>query len=79
MLIEHQAAQPKEYPFVFVIPKRYDYIQRLRRLGKWTVRQGKCPVSNFQYQFQKILAHYNTPQKLDQRLKWIYHLDRPKI
>jgi len=57
MLIEHQATQPEGYPYVFVTPRRYDNIQRLRRLGRWSIRQGKCPVSNFQYQFQKILAH----------------------
>jgi integrase len=57
MLIEHQAAQPEGYPYVFVTPKRYDNIQKLRRLGRWSIRQGKCPVSNFQYHFQKILAH----------------------
>ena len=57
MLIEHQAAQSEGYPYVFVTPKRYDYIQKLRRLGRWSIRQGKCPVSNFQYQFSKILAH----------------------
>jgi integrase len=57
MLIEYQAAQPEGYPYVFVTPKRYDNIQRLRRMGRWSIRQGKCPVSNFRYQFQKILAH----------------------
>ena len=57
MLIEHQTAQPEGYPYVFVTPKRYDNIQSLRRLGRWSIRQGKCPVSNFQYQFQKILAY----------------------
>ena len=57
LLVEHQSAQPKEYPYVFVTPKRYGYIQKLRRLGRGTIRQGKCPVSNFRYQFLKILAH----------------------
>ena len=57
LLIAHQAAQPEGYPYVFVTPKRYDYIQKARQLGKWTVRQGKCPVSNFRYQFCQILEH----------------------
>ena len=57
MLIEHQATQPEGYSYVFVTPKRYDNIQKLRRFGKWSIRQGKCPVSNFRYQFLKILAH----------------------
>jgi integrase len=57
LLIAHQAAQPEGYPYVFVTPKRYDNIQKARQLGKWTVRQGKCPVSNFRYQFLQILEH----------------------
>ena len=55
LLAEHQAAQPEGYPYVFVTPKRYDYIRKVKQLGKWTVRRGKCPVSNFRYQFLKIL------------------------
>lgn len=56
MLIEHQAIQPEGYPYVFITPKRYDNIQKLGRLGRWSIRPGKCPANNFQYQFQKILA-----------------------
>ncbi len=55
MLVEHQAAQPEGYPYVFVTPKRYDYIQKVRQQGQWSTSQGKCPVSNFRYQFLKIL------------------------
>jgi integrase len=55
MLAEHQAAQPEGYPYVFVTPRRYDNILKLRRRGNWTVRQGRCPVSNFRYQFLSIL------------------------
>jgi len=54
LLADHQTTQPEGYPYVFVTPKRYDYIQKARQLGKWTVRQGRCPVSNFRYQFLKI-------------------------
>ena len=57
LLVEHQAAQLEGYPYVFVTPKRYDNIQKVRQLGKWTVRQGKCPLSNFRYQFLKIKEH----------------------
>ena len=55
LLAEHQAAQPEGYPYVFVTPRRYDSIQKSRQLGRWTTTQGKCPVSNFRYQFLKIL------------------------
>ena len=54
LLAEHQATQPEGYPYVFVPPRRYNYIQKIRQMGKWTTRQGKCPVSNFRYQFLRI-------------------------
>ena len=56
LLAEHQAIQPEGYPYVFVTRKRYDYIQKIRRQGRWSTSQGKCPVSNFRYQFLKILG-----------------------
>jgi len=56
MLAEHQAEQPEGYPYVFITPERYDRIQETRRAGKWSIRLGKCPVSNFRRQFQVILA-----------------------
>ena len=38
MLVDHQAQQPKGYPYVFVPTARYDYIQNvLRPKGKWTL------------------------------------------
>jgi len=37
--------------------QRYDRIQQARQAGKWTVRQGKCPVGNFRRQFLLILSH----------------------
>jgi len=43
-------------PYVFVPPKRYDFIQRLRLDGKWTVERGKCPVNNFKREYDLILA-----------------------
>ena len=56
LLAEHQAEQPEGYPYVFVPSKRFDWIQESRHLGKWTIRQGKCPVSNFRRQWLIILA-----------------------
>jgi integrase len=35
MLIEHQNRQPEGYPYVFIPPARYDYIQQLRAEGEW--------------------------------------------
>jgi len=62
LLAEHQARQPEGYPYVFVPPRRYDRIQQNRQQGKWTTRHGKCPVNNFNRQFNAILAH----AKIDQ-------------
>ena len=56
LLAEHQAAQPEGYPYVFVTPRRYDSIQKSRQAGRWTTTQGKCPASNFRYQFLKIIG-----------------------
>jgi len=56
LLADHQAAQPEGYPYVFVPPRRYDHIQDVRHQGKWTIRQGNCPVGNFRRQFKLILA-----------------------
>ena len=56
MLVEYQVTQPEGYPYVFVQPRRYDNIQKLRAQGRWTVRQGRCPLSNFRYQFKSIMT-----------------------
>jgi len=55
LLSEYRDQQPTGYPYVFVPPKRYDRIQRSRRLGKWSERQSNCPHGNFQRQFKMIL------------------------
>jgi integrase len=55
LLSEYRAQQPAGYPYVFVFPKRYDRIQKVRRLGKWSERQCNCPHGNFQRQFTMIL------------------------
>jgi integrase len=56
LLAEYQAEQPAGYPYVFVPPARYNYVQELRRHGKWNARKKLCPVSNFRRQFRLILA-----------------------
>ena len=57
MLADHQARQPERYPYVFVLPARYDYIQDvLRPKGKWTLSDSRLKVvNNFKRCFDKIL------------------------
>jgi len=55
LLVEHQAEQPDEQPYVFIPPSRYDHIQRRRSEDKWTVEHGRCPLSNFTRHFHGIL------------------------
>ncbi len=57
LLAAHQADQPDGYPYVFVPPTRYDYIQRLRRQGKLGIRKKLCPMNNFRRQFRLILRY----------------------
>lgn len=60
LLAEHQSKQPVGYPYVFVPAKRYDYIQNLRRRGKWKYCDARLKiVSNFRRKFQKILTAAN--------------------
>ena len=57
MLVDHQAQQPRGYPYVFVPTARYDYIQNvLRPKGTWTLTDSRLKVvNNFGRQFNKIL------------------------
>ncbi len=57
MLADHQAKQPEGYPYVFVPPVRYDYIQNvLRSKDKWTLTDSRLKmVNNFRRQFNIIL------------------------
>jgi len=57
MLVDHQARQSEGYPYVFVPPARYDYIQKvLRPKGKWTLSDSRLKVvNNFKRSFDKIL------------------------
>ncbi|HBR20532.1 MAG: hypothetical protein A2Y13_08125 [Planctomycetes bacterium GWC2_45_44] len=57
LLTEHHAQQPEGFPYVFVLPQRYEYIQKLRKQGKWNQRKASCPANNFRRQFQLILSH----------------------
>jgi integrase len=57
LLIDHQRSQPEGYPYIFVPPARYDYIQNeLRAEGKWRYSDSRLKVvSNFGRQFGLIL------------------------
>ena len=56
LLIEHQDRQPEGYPYVFVPPARYDYIQNeLRAKGKWKFSDSRLKVvHNFKRDFELI-------------------------
>jgi len=47
LLTEHHSQQPDGFPYVFVLPQRYEYIQKLRKEGKWNQRKASCPANNF--------------------------------
>ena len=50
----HQAEQPEGYPYVFIPSTRYNYIQQLRKKGKWDVERGKNPLNNFDRSFKGL-------------------------
>ena len=56
MLAEHQANQPEGFPYVFVPPLRYKYIQQLRKQGKWGLIDSRLKVINrFNWTYKRIL------------------------
>jgi integrase len=56
MLADHQTQQPEGYPYVFVPTARYDYIQFLRKQGKWTLKDANRKViGSFTPKFDQIL------------------------
>jgi integrase len=56
ILADHQNQQPQGYPYVFVPATRYDYIQGLRKQGKWTLQDSRLRViNNFSRKFERIL------------------------
>ena len=58
LLADYQGRQPEGYPYVFVPPARYDWIQkRLRAKGNWTYSDSRLKVvNNFKKHFDLILA-----------------------
>ena len=56
MLADHQGQQPEGYPYVFVPTARYDYIQQLRKQGKWRLKDASRKViGKFTPIFDQIL------------------------
>jgi len=56
MLAEHRAKQPEGFPYVFVPPLRYEYIQQLREQGKWGLIHSRTNVINrFNTKYKRIL------------------------
>lgn len=53
-LVKLRSHLPESYPYVFVPPKRYMHIQKLRQEGNWTVEKGRCPFNNFTRLFNAI-------------------------
>jgi len=57
LLVDHQSKQPEGYPYDFVPPARYDWIQdKLRATGEWSYSDSRLKVvNNFSRQFNTIL------------------------
>ncbi len=58
LLADYQVRLPEGYPYAFIPPRRYDYIQQeLRAKGKWTYSDSRRKVvNNFNRDFGKILV-----------------------
>jgi len=56
LLVALQVSQPEGNPYVFVPTARHEHIQRLRRVGQWSVEKGRSPLSKFCHHFNKIRA-----------------------
>jgi integrase len=55
LLAQRQAVHLEGCPYVFVPKLRYDYIQKLRQQGNWTLQHGARPINNFNRKFRMIL------------------------
>ncbi len=64
MLVDYQGRQPEGYPYVFVPTARYDYIQQLRKQGKWTLKDASRKViGKFTPIFDQILKRANVRKR----------------
>ena len=54
--------QPDGNPYVFLPIQRYQFIQRLRQKGEWSVIRGKNPLNNFDRQLAAILKKAGIPR-----------------
>jgi len=55
LLLARCGERMKLHPYVFVPAERYQHIQERREQGKWTLRDGKCPMNNFDREFRVLL------------------------
>jgi integrase len=63
LLAEVQNKQPEGYPYVFVPPARYEHIQSLRQMGKWTLSRARLKViNNFTRDFRLVLSRASVRQ-----------------
>ncbi|MGD0597302.1 MAG: site-specific integrase [Sedimentisphaerales bacterium] len=64
LLVALQNRAPEGYPYVFVPPRRYNYIQQvLRGSGNWTLSSARDSIiNNFTRQFDKILSKANVDE-----------------
>jgi integrase len=64
MLVDHQGQQPEGYPYVFVPQARYDFVQQLRKQGKWTLKDANRQViGKFTPGFDQILRRANVRKR----------------
>ena len=64
MLVDHQGQQPEGYPYVFVPQARYDYVQQLRKQGKWALKDANRKViGKFTPVFDQILKRANVRKR----------------
>ncbi|MFC1762665.1 tyrosine-type recombinase/integrase [Planctomycetota bacterium] len=55
MLAMHQHQQSEGYPYVFIPPRRYEWIQKIRKQGKWVYSNSRLKlINNFRKNFLAI-------------------------
>lgn len=64
LLIDLQSKRPVGYPYVFIPPQRYDFIQKLRKKGQWSYSDSRLKVvNNFYRQFSTIQKRASIKKK----------------
>lgn len=55
MLAKRQSEASSGNPYVFIPTARYEFIQAAREAGTWDYDSSKCPMNNFDRQFNTLL------------------------